>query len=277
MKMALLLVLQSLVESGYQYFARGEFGEARKHLERAVAAQPKSFEARFLLGAALVELGDPAAAIVQLRQAHLLNPEHADARKLLAAQYMAARRYGQAAALVDPPSDEETYLLAIESRHRAGDGARAFELAQQAAGKFPKSGQIAAWLGFQLQFAGRYEEAKARLRRAMELEPELPLAYQTMGDVLLKEENFAEAAQWLQRAAEKMPGDVETLLSLSRALTETGGVQRAIDLLRAAPRDARVHLRLSRLYFLLGDEARARDEAARSIEMREKDLLVSRP
>ncbi len=270
MNLALLLLLQPLADRGFQQFANGDFAAARKTLEQAVAQQPRSFQSRFLLGATLVELKEPAAAITHLRQAHLLNPQHADVRKLLAAQYAATRQFAKAIPLVSPPSDEETHLLLIESLQGAGDSTRAFALARQAAERFPKSAQIAAWLGFQLQFAGRYDEAKPQLRKAVDLDASLALPYQVMGDLLLKEESYAEAVQWLRQAGERAPGDSEILLSLARALAGSGETGQAIEVLRQAPRDAKVHLLLSRLYFQAGDEARARREAELSIQLRER-------
>ena len=68
---------------GFIHYSQGRFAEARGYLERAVLARPSSFQARFLLGATLVQLNDSRAAIRELRAANRLNPAHADARKLL--------------------------------------------------------------------------------------------------------------------------------------------------------------------------------------------------
>jgi len=258
--LSLCLAAQTDFDAGVQHFQRGEFAQARVLLERAAKARPRSFEVRFVLGAALVELKETAAAIDALRTAVALQPAHLDARKLLAAQLIAAKRFKEAAALLQP-TDEESHLLLIEARQGAGDSKSAFALASAAAQKFPKSAQIAAWLGFQHQFAGRFDEAKAALNRALAIDPALPMALLLMGEVHLKEENFAEAVRWLRQA----PPDVESALLLSRALMELGQLEDALAALAGAFKDRRVHLQRSKLYFRLGDERKAREEAARAV------------
>ncbi len=264
---------------GFIHYSEGRFQPARDHLERAARLRPQSFQTRFLLGATLVQLNDPEAAITQLEGAHTMDRAHSDARILLAAQYVRTRRYPKAIAILSPPGDEESCLLLIEAKQASGDAAGAFELAQSSAARFPRSAQVAAWLGFQLQFAGRFDEARRLLERALRLDPALPAPYQIMGEVWLKEENWAEAVSWLKRAAERMPGDSDTLLGLSRALVESGEAGEALRVLeqaaRAAPEDARVHLQLSRLYYRLGDEPRARQAADRSISLRQGGAVAT--
>src|SRR5262245_13455253 len=51
---------------GFVYFSSDRFADARKHLEAAVAARPKAFLPRFLLGATFVQLSDAEAAIKHL-------------------------------------------------------------------------------------------------------------------------------------------------------------------------------------------------------------------
>ncbi len=259
----------ALARQGFDRFAEDRFDEARLKLERAVAIRPNSFQVRFLLGATLVQLQNPDAAIPHLRRAVALQPTHDDARKLLAAQCIATRRFTEALGAIRQPADEEGHLLAIEAKQGAGDAAGALALAQQAARKFPQSAPVAAWLGFQMQFAGRYDDARRHLLRAREIDPSHPAAYQLLGEVCLKEEKYAEAVTWLRHAAAKMPDDAETLLGLSRALAETGEPAQAIAVLERAPDDARVFVQLSRLYFKAGDEERARAASERSVQLRE--------
>ena len=276
--------VEALSGMGFLLYSQNQFSAARTYLEKAVAARPQSFQARFLLAATLVQLKQTQPAITQLRQALLRNPAHLDARKLLATQLLEIRQFREAVTVLQPvvetlPPDEEVHLILIEARQTSGDTAAAFALAQKAAARFPNSGQILTWLGFQLQFAGRYEAAKPPLLRAMEIEPAFAVPAQVLGDIYLKEENFTEAIRWLNRAAEKMPDDAEVLLSLSRAQADSGASSEALETLqraaRAAPTDARVHFHLSRLYFRLGDEPKAQEAAALSVRLRDTQSPVS--
>jgi Flp pilus assembly protein TadD len=277
---------EEYLKAGFAQYSQGDFKAARQFLEKAVRLQPKSVESRFLLGATLIELNDTVGAIHQLGQAHRLNPKHLDIRKLLAVQYLHNGQAKYAIALLEPivgalPYDEEIHLLLINSRQIAGDSSGSFALARTAAERFPRSAQIAAWLGFQLQFSGRYDEAKQYLQKAIALEPAFGVPYQIMGDVFLKEENYTESIQWFRRAAATMPDDVDTLLGLSRALGEIGEIEQAIQVLskaaQTAPKDARVHSQLSRLYFRLGDEVSARRESELSTILRGVEPPVFRP
>jgi tetratricopeptide (TPR) repeat protein len=262
---------------GFVHYSEGRFEEARVVLQKAVAARPNSFQPRFLLGATLVQLNDTAGAIRELRVAHKLNPGHNDARKLLATQYSDTRRFKEAIALLEPvvdtkPYDEEVHLLLIDARQTSGDAPGAFSLALKAAQRFPSSAQVASWLGFQLDFAGRYDEAKDYLRKAIELDASYPVSYQLLADVFLKEESYPEAVAWYRRAAERMPEDVETLLGLGKALLESGETAQSLAVLlnasRIDPKDARVHLQLSRLYFRAGDELLAQREADLALKLK---------
>jgi tetratricopeptide (TPR) repeat protein len=262
---------------GFIDFSEGRFAQARVWLEKAVHARPNYFQVRFLLGAVLVELKDSKSAIQQLKAAHQLDPSHADARKLLAAEYLATGGNKQAIALLDPvvdrpPYDEEAHLLLIGARQAAGDSQGAFVLATRAERRFPRSPKVAAWLGFQLQFSGRYEEAEKQLRKAIDLEPSFGVPYQLLGEVYLKREEYSAAVEWFQKAVSIMPEDVETLMGLGRALAALDNNEAALDALqsaaRIAPESAQAHLHLSRLYFRLGDEAKAREEADLSVKLR---------
>jgi len=278
---------EELFKQGVLYFSQEQFPAARSYLEKAVAARPRSFQARFLLGATLVQLNETAGAIRELQAAHQLNPKHADALKLLAAQYVGARRFQEAIALLRPlvdaaPFDEELHLLLIQAFQSSGDSGSAFDLAQKAARRFPASSQVACWLGFQLQFSGRYQESKKYLREAIALDPSYPVSYYLLADVLLKEENYKEAIGYFRQAIASMPDDAEALMGLSRAwlgLNQTAeALQELQKAAQAAPQDARVHLQLSRLYYRLGDETRAQQEADLALRLRDpQSILVEAP
>jgi Flp pilus assembly protein TadD len=268
---------------GFVHYAGGDFEQARTVLQKAAAARPNSFQTRFLLGATLVELNDTKSAIRELHAAHTLQPSHLDARKLLAAQYSQGRQFKEAIALLEPvldarPYDEEVHLLLIDARQTSGDAPGAYALALRAVKRFPASAQAASWLGFQLDFAGRYDEAKDYLRKAIQLGPSYPAPYQILAGVFLKEENYPEAVAWYRKANERMPEDVETLLGLSKALLESGETAESLTILRNASRidasDARVHLQLSRLHFLMGNEALAEQEAELALKLKNPEPTV---
>ena len=281
-KILLLLLLLSDLHAqspalarGLQDFSAGRFAQAEPYLRQAVAAEPRSFEARLALGAVLAELRRPTEAIPYLSEAHRLQPGHPDAFKLLASQWMAARQYSKAVALLSPTAnlDEEAALLLIESYQASGDSGNSFALAQKTAARFPKSAPVKCWLGFQLQFSGRYDEARRYLEESLRLAPDYPATYGILADVLLKEQKALESIPYFQKAIALTPDDADAYIGFSRAWAESGDLARAFDTLRqavaAVPNEARLHLQLSRLCLRMDDEACAQREADISLRLRE--------
>jgi tetratricopeptide (TPR) repeat protein len=271
-------------EQGTRAFAAGDFARAERMLVEVVKANPQSFDARFLLGATLAQLGRTEAAIVQLRAAHRLRPTHADALKLLATQYMAKGDYRATAALLTPAAatgDEEISLLLIESLATAGDTALSEAHARKALARFPGSPAILCWMAFQAQFSGRFDEATRYLEKALRIAPDYPASYYLVADLRLKRQDAAGALPFFQRAIEAAPGDVEARLGMAQALVELERVQDALAAVqqaaRIAPEEARIHFQLSRLYFRLGDEKKAEEEAALSAKLRPEHPLLTAP
>jgi tetratricopeptide (TPR) repeat protein len=222
-------------------------------------------------------------AVRQLQQAHKLNPNHPDALKLLAAQHMTRRDFSSAITLLRPVlttslADEEIYLLLIESLQTIGDTNGSFELSQRAVKLFPASPPVNCWMGFQLQFSGRYDEAKKYLNQALRISPDYSATYYLLADILLKEQNFKEAVPYFRKAVAAKPDDVDARIGLGQALTGLERLEEALNELqeaaRIAPQEARVHFQLSRLYFRLGDEKRAEQEAELSVKLRPQEPLI---
>jgi tetratricopeptide (TPR) repeat protein len=269
-----------LLERGIEAFQAGHFTEAAALLKQAVAGQPRAFEPHFLYGATLVELERPAEAIEQLEQAHRLRPRHVDVLKLLATQYMLVRDYVKSIGLLRqvPAPDEDMCLLLIESYQSSGDSATSFAFAQEALARFPKSPQLRCWLGFQLQFSGRFEDARKFLEEAARLDPAYPATYYLLADVLLKEEKYRASVPYFEKAIALVPDDVDARLGLGQAQLALGELKEAQaaleDAVKVAPEDARVHLQLSRLYFRTGDQVRAEREADLSVRLKEKQNAI---
>jgi Tfp pilus assembly protein PilF len=134
-------------------------------------------------------------------------------------------------------------------------------------------------MGFQLQFSGRYDEAKKYLEKAVRAAPDYPATYFLLADVLLKERKPNEAVPYFRKALEADPGDVDARIGFGQALVSLGQFEEALaqlqEAVRIAPREARVHFQLSRLYFGLGDEAKAEEEAALAVKLRPPVPLIT--
>jgi Flp pilus assembly protein TadD len=196
---------------------------------------------------------------------------------------MGRRDYAQTNALLKPAAagaaaDEEIFLLLVESLTSAGDTATSFEYAQKAVNRFPSSPQVLCWMGFQLQFSGRYEEARKYLEKAVRVAPDYPASYYLLADILLKEHRFEEAVPHFQKAVEVDPNDVDARIGYGQSLASLGRFKEALvqlqEAARIAPREARVHFQLSP-YFQMGDEAKAEEAARLSAKLRPPAPLIT--
>jgi len=268
---------ESALERGLSLFSDGRFSEAEPLLRQAAVTRPESFEARLALGATLARLKYPGQAIEQLQAAHHLRPAHLDALKLLAAQYIIDRQYVQAISLLSQvrTRDEEVYLLLIQAYQASGDTNTSFATAEQAVARFPSSAQINCWMGFQLQFSGRYEDARGYLEKALRLDPEYPATYYILGEALLKQQKARDSIPYFERAIELDADDTDARMALSQAWTGAGELPKALEILEAAekssPENAHVHFLLSRILFRLGNEGRAQEEANLSLRYRNNE------
>jgi tetratricopeptide (TPR) repeat protein len=274
----ILFLLYSLQQGGYQHalelYSHDRFAEAHDVLRAAARTSPRSFPVRFLAGATLVRLNRVNESIEELRVAHRLNPSHADAAKLLAAQCLAAGRPAEALAALQrllkaAAPDEETYLLAVQSHQHMGDLdaiATALPIAERALKQFPASAGLMAWKGFALAELGRPAEARPLLETALRLDAGSAAARATLADVLRQEGDYPAAIEAFRQVLNETPGDITARIGLGRALAASGEHEAALDQLRAAvtqaPGDARARLALSRLYAQLGDRENAAREAA---------------
>ena len=274
---------KALLHLGLLYYSLDQLILAESYLKQASDSDPHSFQARFLLGASLVQLGKNKEAIQELRAAHRLNSKHPDVVKLLAIEYLEGNYFNDAVELLVPlvdsrTSDEELLLLLIESYQKSGDTGSSFQLTLKSVQRFPGSARSHCWLGAHLQFVGRYAEAKRMLQKAIHLDPTLQVSYYLLADVFLKEQKYTEAIEYFGRAIEKDPGDLDARLGFSRALQGVNEISKALDELETAaelaPGDWRVHLRMSRLHFRMGDEVLAKKEADLSLQLRKRNPAV---
>jgi TolB-like protein/Tfp pilus assembly protein PilF len=77
-------------------------------------------------------------------------------------------------------------------------------------------------------------EGFALARKAIELDPELPLAHLTMGNLHLRRHDYDEAAGWAERAVALGPSDPENYVGLANIYSFMGRAAEALALMRKA-------------------------------------------
>jgi tetratricopeptide (TPR) repeat protein len=270
----------SLFNYGFMQLQRGLPAEAVALLERAAAVRPKDFNSRFLLGNALLQLQRREDALRHWRAALQLQPGNVRLLQVMAVEYNNGLYFGEACdagaraiqASSQPPV--EAYLIAIKACLDA-QAPEAFELAREAAARFPASARANFEYGYQLQRNGRHEEALPLLERAIQLDPAYEEPHFFLGELLMLEDRWEEAAARFRRALTLRPDYIPACVALGKALLAGERVEEAERELTACaarqPEHPQPHLLLSQIYFRLGDQTRAQAEKALSLRLRRQN------
>ena len=96
-------------------------------------------------------------------------------------------------------TDPDVLAAAANVAYTFGQTEKAVELAGQAVSLDPVNAEMRIVLGFSLEGAGRYEDAIAEFRRAIELSRTTAWGYAGVGMMLLREERFDDALREAER------------------------------------------------------------------------------
>jgi len=216
-----------------------------KDLAKSARMQELPAVSLHLLGAALLNMGDPTAAEAVLREGQRLyvgdvwlNLTLAQCLKRLARREEAIR-YFMAARSLRP----ETAHLLAHALEAKGETDQAIAIFQDLARQRPKEGIHLLCLGVALKSRGRAEEAKAVLdaaiaatRAAIRLKPALPGAHTNLGSALADQGKLNEAIAAYREALRLKPDYADAHNNLGLALTKQGKLSEAIIECREALR-----------------------------------------
>ncbi len=174
----------------YVYTALKKTDEARAEYARTIAIDPKMSEAYLNLGMMLLDKQENAAAIAPLRKAVELLPAQSRPR----------------------------YLLAV-AQDRSGDRAGAAESFEALLHLDPNDITAINYLGWGALRKGKPEEAEAKFRRALEVQPDGPEARRGLAQGLDAQKN-PEAARAYRDYLDLMPNDSEARARLIHLLVE---------------------------------------------------------
>lgn len=116
-----------------------------------------------------------------------------------------------------------------------------------------------------------FEEAASLYKRAIELDPQLAIAYTNLGNIRFRMGDEVGAEQLYRRALDIDERQPEAHYNLGYVMLERGFASRAVTYFEAAikadPRFADAHFNLAMAYEALGDKARARVHWKRYLEV----------
>ena len=172
-----------LYELGINQLASGEYLEARRSLEQAIALAPRQATYHNALGFANLHLGRLPQALEAFREALKLHPDFPDVYNNLGVALAQSGQWAEAIAAFER-------VLRFPSYNTP-------ELVYQNMG----------WAYYNLE---RYQEAEAALSMALRFDPTLPLAHYTLGLTWEKHGRLQDAQAAYRRVLELVPRDSDT-------------------------------------------------------------------
>lgn len=182
--------------------ALGQREEAIKSYQQFILNFPANFQAHFLLGLAYRDKGADDLALEEFRIAEQINPKHEELAQEMA--YL----------LLDQGDLEEAKKRLLRT-----------DL---------KSATNLANLGVIARRQNDYAQAEIYLQRGLEQEPDNPVFWAQLGDVLLAQQKDRKAVEAYKRALRYTPQDFEILFNLGTLLLDLDETKQARRLLEQA-------------------------------------------
>jgi len=241
---------RALFDAGYVADAQNRLDDAAGLYQRAIQADPESFEAHLSLGLLLARQGRTEDARTELSAATTLDPGDAGPAAKARAWRALARIDRSAApaeasncllqALKLSPETPEDTLLAAELADDAGQFEAAEAAYRRVLAKDPGSASANAGLAHLMIARKQYAEAETMLRAALAQSPD-DAALNAQLATALAAQNKAEAVPLLQKLHEAHPADSAIARMLAEVMAEAGDAAGSdalyVQLIAARPDD----------------------------------------
>ncbi len=278
----------------------GDRQQARAEALRSVELDADFVEARRLLTRIHAELGEHDLAVEEARRILRQNPDDRAMRIVMAQSLVHLGKLDQARAelesvpLEDRASEVHFALARIDMMQGRNEFARAKLLAAleerpehpeilesllrveaslgqidrflqriaEAAESRPDKASLVRLHGLALLLAKQGREGEAKLRRAIELDPNDLAAYQALAQLLMSTRRVEESIQTYQRAVESRPDSAPLRFTLGTLLEGSGRAEEAIEQYEAAIAvDPRLAVAKNNLAYLLAEGGNDLDRA----------------
>jgi tetratricopeptide (TPR) repeat protein len=186
-------------------------------LEAALSERPDDAELNYRVGLEQLASGDAAAALDYFHLALHFAPDLFPACAARAQALAALQRHADAAYRefldANPGHPGAAYALAVW-HHGRGEYDEALALLQPLADLRPIQRDACSLLGLILaRELGRFAEGERLLRRALEPDPQWPVALSNLGWILMERGDYARGLDLLDAVLERNPEDQETRLA----------------------------------------------------------------
>jgi tetratricopeptide (TPR) repeat protein len=247
--------------------ADNDFSQARLHLTRAVALDPRLAEVWSTRAGLEAAEGSPQLALQSLEKALTLAP---NSTEILSQMVIAAMRANQTRKAVDaaekliksdPDNADYLYLHGTASLQNGSLSNAKASLERFAAAR-PNDSRGCVALGLTLTAQKAYDAARAQFGRCLEIDASNFEAKYQLGLLSKAQGDTAAAIQMLEEVIAARPNDPLALRELGTLYLQIGMEAKARNALERSialdPNDAGTHFQLSRLYNMIGEPGLAR-------------------
>ena len=259
--------IDELVRQGLQLHKAGRLAEAQALYGKVLDKQPSHAAANHLMGVALLQRGDAAAAVTRLKRAVHVRGNDPEYLGNLGTALNAAGRPAEAVEVFDKalklqPTNAgilNNRGMALRAIHRHDEGIASHRAACIA---HPEEPTFHSNLGKALSELGDWRGAETAYRRALELAGNFPNALTGLTNTLLALQRKDEAVNTAAAFAERFPNEPEYNRALGIAQWSAGNPTAAAAAYRAAlaadPADVESHRMLGSIVIRSTEDAEVR-------------------
>jgi tetratricopeptide (TPR) repeat protein len=270
-------------ELGIAFYRKGDYVNSVAYLQRAIKENPEDSEAIQLTGLSLYLAGKSAEAIPYLEKVQSWYPNaNVDAAYILGVSYIQTRNYPQARAAFAkmfkvPAESAAAYLFTARLLLRLDFGVVAEEYGKKAVELDPKLPLAHQLLGELYLYQSKIPEASAQLEQELAVNPGNPVAYYKLADAYSRLQKFDEAEKLLQRSIWLDATSTGPYILLGKVLQKKGEPLLAARSLQRAismdPNNSIPHHLLGQAYRDLGrnEDAERELKLAEQLQSRESD------
>jgi len=263
-------------EYGITYYRKGDYLSAVTWLKQAAQDNPNDGEAVQLTGLSLYLAGKPNEAVPYLEKVQSwYSSANVDAAYILGVAYLQTKQYANARAAFAkmfqvPPDSAAAYLFTARLLLRFDFGPVAEEYGKKAVELDPKLPLAHQMLGELYLYQSKVPEAAAEFQRELAINPGNPVAYYKLADADSRIQKFDDAEKLLQRSIWLDSTATGPYILLGKVLLKKGETLLAVRALQRAismdPNNNIPHHLLGQAYRDLGRG----DDADRELKLAEQ-------
>jgi tetratricopeptide (TPR) repeat protein len=267
-------------EMGLAYYRKGDYMKAAASLQKALRENPGDNEAVQLMGLSYYLAGRPAEAIAPLEKVQTWYPSaNVDASYILGICYMQTKDFPNARRAFAkmfgvPPDSASGYLFAARMLLRHDFPPIAEEYGKKAIELDPKLPLAHALLGELYLYKSRVPEAIEQFRKELELNPGEASVYYKLADAYTRSQNYEEAEKLLQRSIWLDSTSTGPYILMGKVLAKKGEPELAVRSLQRAlamdPNNPVPHHLLGMAYRDLGKTQEAEQELKLSQQLQDQ-------